>query len=125
MNLNGIPDLKIYFPPKLVFGKNCFDQLPDELRRLGCKKLLVVTIEPLLPRIKKLEEELSSQSVSMMTDTNIVHEPSFADFKNLIKKVEAVAPDTIIGIGGGSVLDIAKLVAPPRRELSAFGVWAS
>ena len=111
MNLNGIPELKIYFPPKLVFGKNCFDQIPEELKRLGCKKLLVVTIEPLLPRIKNLEEELSRHSVSMMKDTNIVQEPSFADFKNLIKKVEAFSPDTVIGIGGGSVLDIAKLVA--------------
>ena len=38
-------------------------------------------------------------------------EPSFADFEKLMQTVTPFNPDVVIGIGGGSVLDIAKLVA--------------
>jgi alcohol dehydrogenase class IV len=43
--------------------------------------------------------------------TGIVGEPSFADFRNLMQRVTPFDPDLVLGIGGGSVLDIAKLVA--------------
>jgi alcohol dehydrogenase class IV len=46
-----------------------------------------------------------------MIDTSIDREPSFNDFKTLMQKVAPFNPDIVVGIGGGSVLDIAKLVA--------------
>jgi alcohol dehydrogenase len=103
--------LNIYFPGKLVFGKGTLDKLPDELLQLICKKLLVITIEPLLSKINGLVETLRSNSMEVLIDTSIVQEPSFEDFKTLVNKIAHFNPDTILGIGGGSVLDVAKLVA--------------
>lgn len=103
--------LNIYFPGKLVFGKGTLEKLPDELLQLSCKKLLVITIEPLLPKINTLIETLHANLVEVRIDTSIVQEPSFEDLKKFVDKVHHFNPDTILGIGCESILAIAKLTA--------------
>lgn len=98
--------MTINFPGKLVFGKGALAQLPGEIAALQGRKVLVLTIEPILPQLQGL-----FTSVEVLTDTSIVNEPSFADVRALMQKVSAFNPDVVIGIGGGSVLDVAKLVA--------------
>ena len=103
--------LNIYFPGKLVFGNGALEKLPDELIQLNCRKVLIITIEPLLSKLNGLLERLQSNSVEAFIDTSVVQEPSFEDFENLVSKVTHFNPDVVLGIGGGSVLDIAKLIA--------------
>lgn len=109
--MNPIQPLSIHFPGKLVFGKGCLENLADEIIELPSSKVLIVTIEPLLQKLKGLIKKLESNKISVSIDTSIVQEPSFEDFEILIKKVKPVNPDIVIGIGGGSVLDVSKLVA--------------
>lgn len=106
-----INDLAIHFPNKLVFGKGKLNLLVDEVSRLNAKKVLIITIEPLLGQINEVIEKLKTNSVEVEIDTSILQEPYFSDFKKLMQKVSSFNPDAVIGIGGGSVLDIAKLVA--------------
>jgi alcohol dehydrogenase class IV len=75
------------------------------------KKVFVATIEPLTNAIGEFVSTLGKNGMDIMTDTSIVQEPSFSDFDRLMLKVAPFNPDIVIGIGGGSVLDIAKLVA--------------
>ena len=103
--------LKIHFPGKLVFGKGTLSQLPEDLRALGCKKVLLITIEPLLPQLAGFVDALKADGMEVVTDTTIVQEPSFADVRNLFNRVNVFNPDAVVGIGGGSVLDVAKLIA--------------
>lgn len=105
-----INDLAIHFPNKLVFGKGKLNLLVDEVTRLNAKKVLIITIEPLLEQIKGINEKFKNNSVEVEIDTSILQEPYFSDFKKLMQKISSFNPDAVIGIGGGSVLDIAKLV---------------
>lgn len=113
--------LNIYFPGKLVFGRRTIKDLPDELRQINCKKLLIITIEQLLPQLKDLLERLKSDSVEVFIDTGIIQEPSFEDFDSLVRRVTNFDPDTVLGIGGGSVLDIAKLSAAQLDNEQTLG----
>jgi alcohol dehydrogenase class IV len=106
-----LPNLTIYFPGKLVFGNGCIAELPGELTRLRCTNVLIVTIDPLLPKLESLLQTLSGQNITPTVYTSIVQEPGFEDFEKLMVFARAVNPDLVLGIGGGSVLDVAKLVA--------------
>lgn len=110
-NYKNIDDLSIHFPGKLVFGKGKLDQLTDEIHRLSGKTVLIVTIHPLLSKLQPAIERLKNESVEVFLDTRINQEPYFSDFKKLMKRIASFSIDVVIGIGGGSVLDIAKLVA--------------
>ncbi|HNU87908.1 MAG TPA: iron-containing alcohol dehydrogenase, partial [Ferruginibacter sp.] len=68
-------------------------------------------IEPLKGPLADFISALEKNGIEVLTDTSIVAEPSFADFEKLMQAVTPFNPDVVIGIGGGSVLDIAKLVA--------------
>lgn len=103
--------LKIFFPGKLVFGNGTLPQLAEDVIELKPAKIFIGTIEPLRSAIETFVHTLTESKIEVMIDTSIVAEPSFSDFEQLMKKVTPFNPDVVIGIGGGSVLDIAKLVA--------------
>jgi len=64
-----------------------------------------------LSRLEGLIGSLAQRHIDVLVNTSIVQEPSFVDFRSLMGQVDPFDPDLVVGIGGGSVLDIAKLVA--------------
>ena len=107
----AVDPLKISFPGKLVFGNGVLSQLIDDVIRLKPNKVFIATISPLINAIAEFTTALQKNNIEILTDTSIVQEPTFADFEKLMQAVTPFNPDIVIGIGGGSVLDIAKLVA--------------
>jgi len=103
--------LSIHFPGKLVFGNGCLLQLPDEIAAHTTGRVYIVTIAPLLPALNGLIQSLEKKGVHIVTNTSIVREPSFQDFHRIMAEAGPFNPDVVMGVGGGSVLDIAKLVA--------------
>ena len=106
-----ISDLTIHFPNRIIFGKGKLNQLVDEIVQLKAKKVLIITIEPLLKCLSGIVSDLKGRSVEVRIDTSISQEPYFNDFNKLMDNVSSFNPDSVVGIGGGSVLDVAKLGA--------------
>jgi len=109
-NGNLLP-LNIHFPGRLVFGNGTLSALPIDIEKLGSKSVFIVTIDPLLNQLADIIAQLKEKGMAVVIDTSIKQEPSFSDFEKLMITAKAANPDTVIGIGGGSVLDLAKLVA--------------
>ena len=108
---NNTLNLSINFPGKLVFGNGSLAALPAEIINIGCKSAFIVSIQPLLPSLGEFIEQLKASNIAVTVNTSIIQEPSFSDFEALLLDAKAINPDVVIGIGGGSVLDIAKLIA--------------
>jgi len=109
-NGNLLP-LNIHFPGRLVFGNGTLGALPADVENMGSKSVFIITIDPLLNQLADIIAQLKEKGIAVAIDTSIKQEPSFSDFDQLMVTAKATNPDTVIGIGGGSVLDLAKLVA--------------
>lgn len=103
--------LSIYFPGKLLFGNGTLAALGEEVLQWNPSRVFIATIAPLTDKLSWLIQFLTEKDIRTYTDTSIVQEPAISDFEKLMQQAAAFDPDVVIGIGGGSVLDIAKLVA--------------
>lgn len=104
-------DITIRFPGQVIVGKNSLLKLTGEVVSSGYKSALIITINPLLEKLGPLLAQLTEAGIVALVDTSIVREPSFKDFEDLLASIKHTGADVIIGIGGGSVLDVAKLIA--------------
>ena len=109
------PLLKTYsyqVPTRIVFGFGSFEKLKDELKRFELKRALLITGKTVCktdacPRVR---EALSS--VGALAEFNEVSpEPDAPVLADLAKTVRRNPPDLVVGLGGGSSLDMAKMAA--------------
>ena len=75
------------------------------------KRLFILTAPVIRPMMKQTEETLRKRNVEIEYFDNITAEPTINDFKNILEKARSFKADSIIGVGGGSVLDLCKWVA--------------
>ncbi|MCD8095709.1 MAG: lactaldehyde reductase [Ruminococcus sp.] len=94
------------------FGANAIAEIPNEIKKRGFKKTLVVTDPDLVKfgvtqKVTKLLEE-ASQPYEIFSDVKA--NPSVVVVKNGIAAFNAAQADSIVAIGGGSAMDTAKAI---------------
>jgi alcohol dehydrogenase class IV len=104
-------DITIYNPKVLSFGCGAVSNMVSDYIESGKKRIFVLTAEPIKELIKTQLADLQSAGISITINTQIQAEPSVSDFNDIITEVRDFNPDSVLGIGGGSVLDTAKIIA--------------
>ena len=107
-------------PRKLVFGEDAFSTLKSDLSRSGLQRIYVVSIRPLEDVLAELEDVLAASGIATMFNFSIIEEPTFTEFEDILEAVRAFEADGVVGIGGGSVLDMAKLLAAQINNRQAI-----
>lgn len=93
-------------PAKLAFGIGCAAECAADLTARGARSIFCVAA----PHTRDVATTLLA-AVGKLTIHEIATEPTVADTRAAIAAARAVAPDAVVGVGGGSPLDVAKLVA--------------
>ncbi|RVT78529.1 iron-containing alcohol dehydrogenase [Flavobacterium sufflavum] len=109
-------EIVILNPNRVVFGEGSIKRFVSDFVERGLKRMFLLTIVELRSVLSPFIEELKSQGIEIVIDESIVGEPTFDDFENVLLKAKAFEADSIVGIGGGSVLDVAKLVAAQLKN---------
>lgn len=99
-------------PGTIVFGENSIQQLAESRFVISSDKVLLLVATPLLGALQPVEEKIKTAGKKVeLVEYNFPGEPTFAQFDSLLAVSERFNPDCIVGVGGGSVLDCAKLLA--------------
>lgn len=97
----------------LVFGKDAVDQLGDIASRLRAKKALIVT-DAILEKaglLDRVRQPLVSAGIAVASFTGGEPEPSMKAAVACYEQAKSFGPDLLVGLGGGSNMDLAKLAA--------------
>ncbi len=103
-------------PQKIVFGTGCIQTFVEDYKTMGYQRLFVLTAPPIRPLIDDALAALTAAGTVIEVFQDIVAEPTVNDFKKILDVARTFQADSVIGIGGGSVLDVTKLIAAFLRS---------
>lgn len=102
----------------VVFGRDAVQQLGDIATRMRAKKALIVT-DTILEKaglLERVRQPLASAGLAVSAFTGGEPEPSMRAARACYDAAKAFGPDVLVGLGGGSNMDLAKLAATLLRH---------
>lgn len=102
-------------PPRVVLGDGCAPQCAEYLARLGVRRVLLVSSTPVLRSLGAVREALRKADLTVVTAAPVDCEPTCALFEQMLAAARADHIQAVLGIGGGSAIDVAKLLAALTR----------
>lgn len=109
----AVPTLDFATAPRIVMKAGASASLAEHVKARGLKRLMLVTdagivrtglLEPVL-------KQLASESITVTLFDAVEADPPEATVLSAVQAAEAAACDGVLGFGGGSPMDVAKLVA--------------
>lgn len=104
-----ISPIRLMWPPMIEFGSGKVGQILSHLK--GARKIFFICDSPVRKHIDPLMGELRNSGSVCEISTDIIYEPPYEALENLLQQVRSFGPDVVVGVGGGSAMDLSKLVA--------------
>src|SRR5207253_11415498 len=98
---------------QLMFGRNATHRLSEIAARLQAKRIFIVT-DPVLAKtglVDRIRAPFADSGVALEVFAGGEPEPSFRAADACIDLARKFRPDTLLGLGGGSNMDLAKITA--------------
>lgn len=116
---------EVLLPKRVVFGDRVEEKIGAEAKGLGAKKAFIVTDETIEKTglLEKVESPLK-EVVEVDIFDRVESEPTLKAAEAIAMAARAAKYDLVVGVGGGSVMDMAKVasaaVANPGQVVSDF-----
>ncbi len=95
----------------LAFGPGVSLRVADDVERAGVHSVLIVSTPPIRSASDRIADSIRAKGVATIVWDDCTQEPSIADFERVMEVARSNRVDAVIGVGGGSSMDLAKLVA--------------
>jgi len=108
-----IPNRNINFPTAIKFGAGRIKELAELCKANGIKRPLFVTDPGLaqMPMVKAILDDLKAAGLGVAMFSDVRPNPVEANVHAGVKAYRSGKHDGVIAFGGGSGLDIGKLIA--------------
>lgn len=106
-------------PARVAFGSGTIKQLPDEVRKLGLKKPLVLSTPQQSDHATRVEELLLASGIESAGQFNkaAMHTPLEVTEQALLH-AKTTGADGVIAIGGGSTIGLGKVNSTYKISLN-------
>lgn len=112
-------NITLYQPGKIVFGNDTVKQLPVDCEKSGYQRILLIVASPLMETVSLLVNQFDDLRIQTSVLEYKISEPTVDYFNELLDFARSFNSDCIVGIGGGSVLDTAKLLAALQNNVQS------
>lgn len=103
--------ISLSLPQTLVFGEGSVAAAVGRLAERGCRRTFIVTSRPLMPLVQPFCRDINEAGCQFCVWDGANREPTISDFQRVLEEARDFRADAVVGLGGGSALDLAKLVA--------------
>jgi len=113
---------------RILFGSGAIEKLGTEAQLLKAKKVLIITDPGVIQAglLESVKTSLQSVGLPFVIFDGVEPDPRIEVVENSVEKAKSEGINLIIGFGGGSSLDIAKvtsvLITNPGKIDSFFGI---
>ncbi|MCP4627297.1 MAG: iron-containing alcohol dehydrogenase [bacterium] len=99
--------------PRIVMGPGALSRLADEVKALKAKKVLIVTDQGLIDAglVKQAQDVLEKADIQYAVFGDVEADPRYEIVADCVAMIRGENTDLVIGFGGGSPIDIAKVSA--------------
>ncbi|MBM4081060.1 MAG: iron-containing alcohol dehydrogenase [Planctomycetes bacterium] len=100
-------------PRRTLIGVGAAERLPDEVKRLGARRPAIITDPGVAasPGFRIVTEALEKAGLSCPVFSGVIPEPPFEVLDESTPFARQAQADLLIGLGGGSSMDVAKMTA--------------
>jgi alcohol dehydrogenase len=107
---DAVPSFRSHLPVKVAFGDGVIAELASALAALGARRALVVVEEPVAGHPEVVSAVAAAEEGGVLVERFVKGpgEPTFALADQLAERVRGEGLEAVVGIGGGSALDVAK-----------------
>jgi alcohol dehydrogenase len=98
---------------RILIGPGVLDELPREIRELQCRRALVVTDPGVFSAgiASRVIDELAKNCLEVEVFDGIEGEPTLEVAEACLATARAFSTEIVVGAGGGSCIDVAKVAA--------------
>ncbi|GAB7078834.1 iron-containing alcohol dehydrogenase [Megalodesulfovibrio paquesii] len=109
--------------PRVVLGVGTLGRVGEEVRRLGGTSVLVVTDPGVAASgmVERLEGLLAKAGLTVARFDKVEADPRYEIVEDGLAALREAKADVVVGIGGGSSLDMAKIVAVMATNAGPVG----